>query len=69
MWDVVLSFQNIVWVGASQKTTFGTPKMKNALFIGQKENRLHSIPRHPKVHARVLYGLAPSTYTMIKAVT
>jgi hypothetical protein len=51
------------------KNWFRHSKMKNALFIGQKEKNLHRIPRHPKVHARVIYGLARSTYTMIKVVT
>jgi hypothetical protein len=38
MWGVVPNFSFAVSVVASQKTDFGTPKMKNALFMGRNEN-------------------------------
>jgi hypothetical protein len=38
MWGVVPNFCFAVSVVASQKPDFGTPKMENALFMGQNEN-------------------------------
>jgi hypothetical protein len=40
IWDVVLSFQNIVLVAISQqKSDFGTPKMENTHFVGRNRKR------------------------------
>jgi hypothetical protein len=42
-------------------------KWKKALFMGWNEISLHGIPRHPKGHARVQYGLVATNYGMIRA--
>jgi hypothetical protein len=67
MWGVFPSFQFRVSVVASQKKPdFGTPKMERALFMVRNKNGLHGIPRHPKGHARVQYGLVLTNYAMLK---
>jgi hypothetical protein len=49
-----------------KKTDFGTPKMEKALFCDETKIGLHGIPRHPKGHARIRYGLVPTNNAMIR---
>jgi hypothetical protein len=51
----------------TKKPDLGTPKMENALFMGQNENRPPGVARHPKGYARVQYDLVPTNYAMIRA--
>jgi hypothetical protein len=58
MWGVMPSFRFHVSVAASQK---------NLISWDETKISLRGIPRHPKGHARVRYGLIPTNYVMIKA--
>jgi hypothetical protein len=67
MWGLVPSFPFVILVAASQKKpNFGTPKMENALSWDETKIGLHGVPRHPKSHARVQYGLVSTNYVMIR---
>jgi hypothetical protein len=66
MWDVVLSFHYRFGSCLTKKPEFSTLKMENTLFVGQTKIDLRGIPRHPKGHVRVRYGLVPTNYAMIR---
>jgi hypothetical protein len=51
----------------TKKPDFGTLKMEKAFLWDEKKIGLHGIPRHPKGHARVRYGLVPTNYAMVMA--
>jgi hypothetical protein len=68
IWVVVPSFRFRVSIAASQtKPDFGTLKMEKAPFVGRKKIGFHGVPRHPKDHALVRYGLVPTNYAIIRA--
>jgi hypothetical protein len=68
MWGVFPSFRFHISVAASQKKpNFGTPKMKKHFSWYETIIGLHGVPRHPKGHARVRYGLVLTNYVMLMA--
>jgi hypothetical protein len=52
----------------AKKSDFGTPKMEKKHFLWDETKiGLHGVPRHPKGHAHVRYGLVLTKYVMLMA--
>jgi hypothetical protein len=67
MWSVVPSFRFFISVGASQKTRFWHSENGKKHFSWDKMNiGLCGVPRHPKGHVRIRYGLILINYAMIR---
>jgi hypothetical protein len=68
MWGVAHNFQFHVLVAASHKNPIlALWKMKKHFSWDESKIGLHGVPRHPKGHTHVRYGLVPINYTMIRA--
>jgi hypothetical protein len=50
-----------------KKTDFGTPKMKKHLLWDKTKIGLYGVPRYPKGHACVRYGLVLTNHAMVMA--
>jgi hypothetical protein len=70
LWDIVLSFQNIVSVAASQKKTeFDTLRIENTLFMGRNGKLPPWCSSSSQgLHACLIYNFL-ANYAMIKAMT
>jgi hypothetical protein len=70
MWGVVSSFPFAVSVAASQKIPIlALQKWKTHFLRYETKIDLCGVPRHPKGHARVRYGLVLTNYAIIRAKT
>jgi hypothetical protein len=68
MWGVVPSFRFAISVAASQENPILAPRKWKNHFSWDKMNiGLRGVPRHPKGHVCVLYGLVLTNYAMIRA--
>jgi hypothetical protein len=68
MWGVFPSFRFRVSVAASQKNPISVlQKWKKHFSWYEMKIGLHGVPRHPKGHARVRYGLVLTNYAMLMA--
>jgi hypothetical protein len=68
MWGVVPSFSFAVLVAASQKNSIlALQKWKTHFLWDEMKIGLRGVPRHPKVHMHVRYGLVSTNYAMIRA--
>jgi hypothetical protein len=58
-----------ILIVASQKTPImALQKWKTRFTWNKTKNDLYDVPRHPKGHMRVRYGLVPTNYAMIRTV-
>jgi hypothetical protein len=68
MWGLVINFPFAVSVAASQENTIlALQKWKMHFLWDERKISHRGIPRHPKGHARVPYGLVSTNYFMIRA--
>jgi hypothetical protein len=68
IWGVVPSFQFAVSVATSQKNLISAlQKWKMYFSWGEMKIGLCGVPRHPKGHAPIRYGLVPTKFAMIRA--
>jgi hypothetical protein len=68
MWGVVPIFRFAVLVAASQENHISAlQKWKKHLSWDETKIGLRGVPRHPKGHTRVRYGLVPTNQAMIRA--
>jgi hypothetical protein len=68
MWGVFPSFQFRGSIAASQKNPISAlRKWKKHFLWDETKIGLHGIPRHPKGHPRVRYGLVSTNYAMVMA--
>jgi hypothetical protein len=68
MWGIFPSFRFRVSIVASQKTPISAlRKWKKHFSWDETKIVLHGIPRQPKGHARVRYGLVSTNYQMVMA--
>jgi hypothetical protein len=65
---VVPKFRFRVLIAASQKNPISAlQKWKKHFSWDEMKIGLHGVPRHPKGHARVRYGLVSTNYAMVMA--
>jgi hypothetical protein len=68
MWVVFPSFRFRVSIAASQKNPISAlQKWKKHFLWDETKIGLCGVPRHPKGHARVRYGLVSTNYAMVMA--
>jgi hypothetical protein len=66
MWVLFLSFRFRISVAASQKTLIlALQKWKRHFLWDETKIGLRDVPRHPKGHIRVRYGLVHTNYAMV----
>jgi hypothetical protein len=66
MWGVFPIFRFRVSVAASQKHPILALQKWKKQFSWDETKIVHSsVPRHPKGHTRVQYGLVPTNYAMV----
>jgi hypothetical protein len=68
MWGVFPSFSFRVSIAASQKNPIlALQKWKRHFSWDETKIGLHGVPRHPKGHTHVRYGLVSTNYAMVMA--
>jgi hypothetical protein len=67
MWGVFPSFRFRVSVAASQKNLISVLRKWKKHFSYETKMGLCGVPRHPKGHACVRYGLVLTNYAMLMA--
>jgi hypothetical protein len=68
MWGVVPSFSISVSAATSQKNPISAlRKWKMHFACDETKIGFHGVPRHPKGHTRVRYGLISTNYAMVRA--
>jgi hypothetical protein len=68
MWGIVPNFRFRVFIAVSQKKPIlAFRKWKKHFSWDKTKIGLHGVPRHPKSHVHIRYGLVLTNYAIIRA--